>query len=200
MPPAAKFENIEAAIHLIRGQKIMLDADLARIYGVTTKRLNEAVKRNRARFPADFAFVLRRQELAHLRSQIATSNAQPIDIKPIVKEARSERGGLRYLPWAFTEHGAIMLASVLKSAIAVDASVRVVRAFVRLREMISANRELSAKLAELEKRLDGNDEAITNLFGAIRQLLAPPAATGKREIGFHVRETSPRYRLRRKRI
>lgn len=194
MPTAAKFDSIEAAIHLIRGQKIMLDADLARIYGVTTKQLNQAVKRNRHRFPTDFAFVLRRQELTDLRSQTVTSNNE----NP--RSRTTERGGLRYLPWAFTEHGAIMLASVLKSSIAVDASVRVVRAFVCLREMISANRELSAKLAELEKRLDGNDEAIANLFGAIRQLLAPPWAGGKREIGFHVRETSPRYRVRRKRI
>ncbi len=178
-----KIANLEAAIHLIRGQRVMLDADLAMIYGVTTKRLNEQLKRNRLRFPPDFAFQLTAEELTNLRSQIATS---------------SFHGGRRYRPWVFTEHGAIMLASVLNSQIAVRASVRVVRAFVRLREMVAANAQLAVKLEELERRLDSHDEAIANLFAALRQLLEPPEAPKRREIGFHVREKAARYRVQRR--
>ncbi|HKP03931.1 MAG TPA: ORF6N domain-containing protein [Chthoniobacterales bacterium] len=167
---------VENAIHLVRGQRVMLDSDLAAFYGVTTKRLNEQLKRNRQRFPKDFAFQLTTEELVSLRSQFATS----------------KQGGRRYRPWVFTEHGAIMLASVLNSDIAVEASVRVVRAFVRLREMISANTELAAKFSQLERRLDSHDEAIAQLFAAIRQLLAP-SQKQRREIGFHVRERRARY-------
>src|ERR1043166_2890162 len=144
-------------IHLLRGQRGMLDFDLARVYGVTTRRLKEQFKRNRERFPGDFAFALTRQELANLRSQIATS---------------SLHGGHRYLPVAFTEHGTIMLASVLNSPVAIEASVRVVRAFVYMREQFAANRQLSQKFAELEKRLDSHDESIATLFEAIRQTSA----------------------------
>jgi hypothetical protein len=178
-----KIANLQGAIHLIRGQRVMLDFDLAMIYGVTTKRLNEQLKRNRLRFPADFAFQLTVQEFRTLKSQIATS---------------SSHGGKRKLPWVFTEHGALMLASVLNSAIAVQASVRVVRAFVRLREMVAANAPLAAKLEELERRFDSHDEAIANLFATLKQLLEPPEAPKRREIGFHVRETAARYRVRRR--
>jgi hypothetical protein len=171
----------EPAIHLVRGQRVMIDSDLAAIYQVSTKRLNEQLRRNRRRFPADFAFQLKAEELTNLRSQFATSK---------------KRGGRRYLPWVFTEHGAIMLASVLHSDVAVQASVRVVRAFVRLREMVSGNAALAVKLAELERRFDSHDEAIANLFEAIRQLLTPPEKP-KREIGFHVREDGTRYRVRK---
>jgi hypothetical protein len=158
----------------------MLDSDLARIYGVQTMRLNEQVRRNADRFPSDFAFQLDRKELASLISQIVIS---------------SSYGGRRTLPWVFTEHGAIMLASVLNSPVAVDASVRVVRAFVYLREQLLANRELSRKFAELEKRLDANDESIAALFEAIRRLLEPPTEAEKKEIGFHIREQAPPYRV-----
>ena len=175
-PPA----KLESAIYLIRGQRVMLDSDLAKIYGVSTMRLNEQLRRNNKRFPLDFAFQLTREEFTNLISQIAISRSH---------------GGRRKLPWAFTEHGAIMLASVLNSAVAIDASVRVVRAFVRLREIISANAELAAKFAHLERRLDSHDEAIAQLFAAIRQLLAPAPAK-KREIGFHVRERQVRYRAK----
>lgn len=178
-----KIANLQSAIHLIRGHRVMLDSDLAMIYGVTTKRLNEQLKRNRLRFPADFAFQLTVQEFRTLKSQIATS---------------SSHGGKRKLPWVFTEHGALMLASVLNSAIAVQASVRVVRAFVRLREMVAANAPLAAKLEELERRFDSHDEAIANLFATLKQLLEPPEAPKRREIGFHVRETAARYRVRRR--
>jgi hypothetical protein len=177
-----KIANVEGAIHLIRGQRVMLDSDLAAIYGVTTKRLNEQLRRNCLRFPSDFAFQLTAEELTNLKSQIATS---------------SFHGGRRYRPWVFTEHGALMLASVLNSEIAVQASVRVVRAFVRLREMVAANAQLAVKLDELERRFDSHDDAIANLFATLKQLLEPPEAPKRREIGFHVREEAARYRVRK---
>ncbi len=183
MTSRRKIAQLESVIYLIRGQRVMFDSDLAAIYGVTTKRLNEQVRRNISRFPEDFAFQLTAEELTNLRSQIATS---------------SFHGGRRYRPWVFTEHGAIMLASVLNSDIAVQASVRVVRAFVRLREMVAANAQLAAKLEELERRLDSHDEAIVDLFAALKQLLEPPEPPKRREIGFHVREKTARYRVRRR--
>jgi hypothetical protein len=186
-----KIANLQGAIHLIRGHRVMLDSDLAMIYGVTTKRLNEQLKRNRARFPADFAFQLTVQEFRNLKSQVATSSLRSQFV------TSSSHGGKRKLPWVFTEHGALMLASVLNSAIAVQASVRVVRAFVRLREMVAANAQLAAKLKELERRFDSHDEAIANLFAALKQLLEPTDAPKRREIGFHVREEGVRYRVRK---
>jgi len=125
-----------------------------------------------------------------LKSQIATSNLR------LQTATSKKRGGRRYLPWVFTEHGAIMLASVLNSDVAEQASVRVVRAFVRLREMVAGNATLAVKLAELERRLDSHDESIANLFQFIRQLLTPPTKPN-REIGFHVREDGARYRIRK---
>src|SRR6058998_1584989 len=136
-------------IHIIRGSRVMLDSDLAVLYGVTTKRLKEQLKRNRDRFPDDFAFELNRQEFARLKRTLAN-----------VKLA----GGRRYLPWAFTEHGVVMLASILNTPVAVEASIRVVRAFVHLREMLASNKELAVKLAELERRLGAHDQAIKTLF------------------------------------
>src|SRR5437867_10424178 len=145
MPSTRKMANVETAIYLIRGQRVMLDSDLAAIYGTSTMRLNEQFKRNRKRFPDDFAFVLTREEFTNLISQNAISRSH---------------GGRRTLPVTFTEHGAIMLASVLNSDVAVQASVRVVRAFVKLREMVAANAQLAAKLEELERRLDSHYETI----------------------------------------
>jgi ORF6N domain len=178
-----KIDNVERAIHLIRGQRVMLDSDLAAIYGTSTMRLNEQFRRNRKRFPGDFAFVLTREEFTNLISQNAIS---------------SSHGGRRTLPIAFTEHGAIMLASVLSSDIAIQASVRVVRAFVRLREMVAANAQLAAKLEELEDRLDSHNEAIADLFAALKRLLEHPELPKRREIGFHVRERTARYRAHSK--
>ncbi len=163
-------ERIDRVILRIRGQNVMLDSELASLYGVTTKRLNEQVRRNRERFPVDFMFQLTAAEAEVLRSQIATS-------KP-------GRGGRRHIPYAFTEHGAVMLASVLKSPRAVEASIFVARAFVRLREWAATNKELAAKLADLERRVGGHDESIRSLVAAIRQLMAPPPAK-KTKIGFH---------------
>jgi len=146
----------------------MLDADLAELYGVTTKRLNEQVKRNASRFPGDFMFQLTPDETRILRSQFATS--------------RSGWGGRRALPYAFTEHGAVMLASVLNSPTAVDASVQVVRAFVRLREILATHKDLARKLEDLEKKYDARFRVV---FDAIRKLMAPPERP-RRQIGFRV--------------
>lgn len=178
--PAVMIENL---ILTIRGQRVMLDSDLARIYRVTTGRLNQALKRNSKRFPADFAFQLTRQELAALISQSVIS--------------KTGRGGRQTPPWVFTEHGAIMLASVLNSPVAVEASVRVVRAFVYLREQLASNKKIAQKFAELENRLNSQDESIATLFEAIRQLLEP-AEPGqpRREIGFHVKEQAYSYRVK----
>jgi hypothetical protein len=173
--------RIEDLIFLVRGLRVMLDSDLAQIYGVSAKRLNEQVRRNLDRFPADFAFQLVENEWEALRSQIATSKG---------------RGGRRYIPWVFTEHGAIMLASILNSERAVDMSVSVVRAFVLMREQLAAHKELAQKLSELESRVSGHDESIQNLFEAIRQLVEPPLPENRKQIGF-MRETAPPYRIRR---
>jgi hypothetical protein len=161
-------ENMAHLILTIRGMRVMLDADLAAIYGVGLKRLNEQVRRNRRRFPTDFAFQLRRNELAALRSQIVMSGSH---------------GGKRKLPWAFSEHGAIMLASVLNSPVAITASVAVVRAFVRLREMAISHKEFAKKLDELEARVEGHDKSLQHVFTALRQIMAPPT----RVIGFQLK-------------
>ena len=176
--------RIESLIYTIRGLRVMLDSDLAKIYGVSTMRLNEQFKRNSSRFPSDFSFQLTQQEFADLISQIAIS--------------KKGRGGRRKLPWVFTEHGALMLASVLNSPIAVEASVRVVRAFVLMRGQLTANKELAQKLVELESRVSGHDEAIQNLFEAIRQLVEPPLPENRKQIGF-MRETAPPYRVKTRR-
>lgn len=181
-PPLVRLDNVESTIYLIRRQRVMLDSALAQVYEVSTKQLNQQLKRNRSRFPRDFAFQLTAKEFTSLRSQIVTSNT---------------RGGRRYLPWAFTEHGALMLASVLNSEIAIQASVRVVRAFVRLREMVAVNVQLASKLEDLERRLDSHDEAIVDLFAALKRLLEPTPKT-KREIGFHVGERGTRYRTKKR--
>ena len=159
-------ERIEKSIFLIRGHKIMLDADLAELYGVTTKRLNEQVRRNISRFLIDFMFQLDEQETSALRSQIATS--------------KEGRGGRRYLPYVFTEQGVAMLSSILHSERAVQVNIAIMRVFVRLREMMATHKELAFKLIELEERLEGHDEQIQNIFEAIRQLMTPPEPPRKR--------------------
>ena len=162
-------ERIERAIIVVRGEKVMLDSELAEIYGVETRILNQAVRRNINRFPVDFMFQLTVAEEESLRSQIVISN--------------EGRGGRRYLPYAFTEHGALMLANVLNSERAAQTSVQVVRAFVKLRQMLASNAELARKLAAMEKKYDAQFKVV---FDAIRQLMSPPAKP-KREIGFHVK-------------
>lgn len=161
---------VESRIFVLRQQKVILDRDLAELYGVPVKRLNEQVKRNRERFPDDFMFQLTKAEEANLQGQTS---------------AKPGRGGRRYAPYAFTEHGAIMAATVLNSERAVEMSVFVVRAFVRLREMLSTNQQLAGKIDELEQRLDTHDASIQELIEAIRELMAPEPATGRR-IGFEL--------------
>jgi len=168
-PQSALVIPVESRILVLRQQKVILDSDLAELYGVPVKRLNEQVKRNKERFPADFMFRLSEDEQNNLK-------AQP---------SRQGRGGRRYAPYAFTEHGAIMAATVLNSERAVEMSVFVVRAFVRLREVLSTNQQLAGKIDELEQRLDTHDASIQELIEAIRELMAPDPASGRR-IGFEL--------------
>lgn len=163
-------EAIASRILLLRGHKVLLDAELAELYGVETKVLVQAVKRNLERFPADFMFQLSNQEFNVLRSQSVTSS--------------STHGGRRTAPYAFTEQGVAMLSSVLSSPQAIAVNIEVMRAFVRLREVLAGNKELAAKLGELERKLKGHDQAIAGILDAIRQLVAPPPAPRKRPIGF----------------
>ena len=172
----------DEVIRAIRGQRVILDSDLAAIYGVATKDLNKAISRNIARFPADFVFRLVLEEVIDLRFQIGTS-------KP-------GRGGRRYLPYAFTEHGAIMAATVLNSPKAVEMSVFVVRAFVKMREQLLATATLAKRLAEVEKNLMFHDVALQELFEQIRPLLLPPPDPPRNPIGFIVNERSGTYRTR----
>ena len=156
-------ERITQAIVVLRERKVLLDADLAELYGVTTKHFNQQVRRNLARFPADFMFRLTDEEATVLRSQFVTSN-----------DPQGGRGGRRYLPYAFTEHGAIMAATILNSARAVEISVYVVRAFVKLREVIASNNELAKKFELLERKLATHDQAIAGVLRQIRQLMGLP--------------------------
>jgi hypothetical protein len=170
-PCAKPVFAVESRIFIFRKQRVMLDIDLAELYGVPVKRLNQQVARNRERFPSDFMFQLNSKEYKTLRLQIATSN--------------KARGGRRYAPHAFTEHGAIMAATVLNSDRAVVMSVFVVRAFVRLREMLTANRKLACKIYELEDRVDTHDTVIRDIFRSIKNLMAPKKMPRKR-IGFQI--------------
>ena len=168
-------ERIERSILLIRGYKVMLDSDLAGLYGVTTKRLNEQVRRNLSRFPEDFLFQLTESETHLLRSQFATS--------------KKGRGGRRYPPYAFTEQGVAMLSSVLNSERAIKVNIEIMRAFVRLRQILASNKELAKRLDELEKKYDAQFRVV---FEAIRELMKPPE-TKKRPIGFLVEEPHVPY-------
>ena len=168
-------ERIEQAIFLIRGQKVLLDAELAQLYGVETKILNKAVKRNLDRFPEDFMFQLMAEEAENLRFQIGTSKKQ--------------RGGRRYLPYAFTEQGVVMLSGVLNSPRAVKVNVEIMRAFVRLRQLMATHTDLARKLTALEQKYDKQFKVV---FDAIRALMAPPAKPRKK-IGFIVKEKKAVY-------
>jgi hypothetical protein len=177
----------ESRILFLRHHRVILDADLAQLYGVTVKRLNEQVGRNQERFPSDFTFQLTAKEHESLRSQFATS--------------KKTRGGRRYTPYAFTEHGAIMAATVLNSGRAVQMSVFVVRAFVRLRDMLATNRRLAGKIDELENRLDTNDSLILDIIAAMKELMIPKRTRGVR-IGFQLppgsaKAQNPALKLRR---
>jgi len=181
---------IGSVIHTVRGEKVILDVDLARIYGVTTKRLNEQVKRNVRRFPADFAFRLSTAELEHITGQIAKSESTG-NRSQIATGSQKHRDP-RFLPYAFTEHGALMAANVLNSPQAVEMSVHVIRAFVQMRSMLAAHKELTRQLSELEGKVGKHDEQIQVIIAAIRQLMAP-ADPKKRKIGFLVEEKAAAY-------
>jgi ORF6N domain len=163
--------KIEKSIFLVRGHRVVLDVHIAGLYGVTTKALVQAVKRNFDRFPPDFIFKLINHEVAALRSQIVTSKT-------------TGRGGRRYAPYAFTEQGVAMLSSVLKSPRAIAINIEIMRTFVRIREAISADRELAITFAELERKVATHDQAITDIFDAIRRLMESPPAVPARKIGF----------------
>jgi hypothetical protein len=166
---ALAFSVPEARIYEIRGRRVILDSDLAALYGVELRALNQQVKRNRSRFPEDFVLQLTPEEVQHLKSQNVISS--------------SGHGGRRTLPYVFTEHGALMAASVLNSDRAVEMSIFVVRAFVRMREALSSNRQVLSKLTELERRVESHDSELQELIEAIRQLMEPLPPTG-RKIGF----------------
>jgi hypothetical protein len=197
---------IRRRILLLRGKRVLIDADLARFYGVQTRDLNKAVARNRARFPEDFAFRLTMQEMRDLMFQSGTSNAgsgeasaalmfqsgtSNQDGSPVAEksapgaQSAGKRGGTRKPATVFTEQGVAMLASVLRSERAVAMSIAIVRAFVQVREMLTQNQQLTGKLAELERKIESHDGSIANLFEAIRQLLVTPDPEHERKIGFH---------------
>ncbi|MBI3332477.1 MAG: ORF6N domain-containing protein [Candidatus Omnitrophica bacterium] len=164
-------DRIGRQIYLIRGHKVMLDSDLAELYGIPTFRLNEQVRRNTKRFPPDFMFQLTARESKSLRSQFAISK-------------KRGRGGRRYAPLVFTEQGVAMLSSVLNSERAIQVNIVIMRVFVKLKQVFATHRPLARKLAELEHRLEGHDQEIRSLFEAIRELMKPPE-TPRRRIGFH---------------
>jgi hypothetical protein len=168
--------RVETKIQVIRGHRVILDSDLAELYGVPVKRLNEQVKRNAQRFPSDFVFQLKVREL---RSQFATSNSAHD------RKLNKPRGGRRYLPFAFTEHGAIMAATVLNSRRAVEMSIFVVRAFVRMRAALASSQKIIAKLRDIEKRVGDHDSDIREIMDAIREMMRPQPPSGRR-IGFEL--------------
>jgi hypothetical protein len=190
--------KIERRIYSIRGVRVILDADLAVLYGVSTKRLNEQFRRNRKRFPDDFAFQLTAEEASSLRSQFATASLAPSSIRsqiatssgksPILRSqiaTSSSHGGRRYRPWAFTEHGALQAANILNSANAVHMSVFVIRAFVKMREQLATNAAILKRLAEIDKELLVHDSALRDIYQKLLPLLSPPPDPPPRKIGFH---------------
>ena len=183
-------ESIERAILLIRGEKVMLDADLAALYGVATRVLIQAVKRNAERFPPDFMFQLTKEEVDLLRSQFVTLNSDSrlnqgeseiLRSQFVISKIGDPRGGRRYLPYAFTEQGVAMLSSVLHSPRAIAVNIEIMRTFIRLRQMLASHADLARKLESLEKKYDAQFKVV---FDAIRQLMAP-SASKRRRIGFH---------------
>jgi len=187
--PRKRIENelLDPLIFVVCGQRVMLDADLARLYGVATMRFNEAFKRNRRRFPSDFAFQLTAEENSNLKSQTAISSSQSVDsVGEISRQLpASAHGGRRHLPWVFTEHGALMAANILRSERAAQMSVYVIRAFVRLRQEVVANAAILKRFAEIDNTLIRHDTALREIHRKLLPLLQPPPDPPKRRIGFH---------------
>jgi hypothetical protein len=191
---------LETLILTIRKEKVILDADLAEIYGVPTKALNQAVKRNSDRFPSDFVFQLSEEALDSLRSQFVTANAQSSDFQ-YDGALRSQfvtlkRGGRRTAPYAFTEHGALMAANVLNSPEAVKMSVYVIRAFIKQRQLILSQEEILKRLAQIDKKLLQHDNVLKVIWRELQPLLNPPPDPPKPEVGFHVKEQPSPYRAK----
>ena len=180
MALALKPENIVQLVFFVRGEKVMFDADLAKLYGVSTKALNQAFRRNKQRFPSDFAFQLSSAEYDNLKSQIVTSPAEATDLRSQIVTS-SLHGGRRRPPYAFTEQGVAMLSSVLRSARAVEVNIAIMRTFVQLRRLMDTNRDLARKIEALEEKYD---EQFATVFEAIKQLITPPEPSPRR-IGFH---------------
>ena len=170
-------QDIINCIHIIHGQKVMLDRDLAKMYGVTTKRLNEAVKRNITRFPPDFMFQLTEEEFQILRSQIATSSSE---------DKKTGWGGQRYMPFAFTEQGVAMLSSVLNSEIAIQVNIQIIRVYTRMRQFFLDNEELKKKIEAIEKNLVKKDEEIQTIFKILKELLVQETPPAREPIGFKI--------------
>jgi hypothetical protein len=195
------FDQIAHRIRQLRGEKVLHDYDLAALYGVAVKVLNQAVKRNQERFPSDFMFQLTNEEAAFLRSfstsirnrQVAQRQETATNWSQFVTSSSKHRAA-KYRRYACTEEGVAMLSSVLNSDRAVKVNIAIMRAFLRLRQALDTNRELAKKFSELERRVGKHDGEIAAILEAIRQLMAPPEKL-RREIGFHVRETPPRYRV-----
>jgi hypothetical protein len=167
-------------VFFVRGEKVMFDADLAKLYGVSTKALNQAFRRNKQRFPSDFAFQLSSAEYDNLKSQIVTSSAEATNLRSQIVTS-SLHGGRRRPPYAFTEEGVAMLSSVLRSARAVEVNIAIMRTFVQLRRLMDTNRDLGRKIEALEEKYD---EQFATVFEAIKQLITPPEPS-QRRIGFH---------------
>jgi len=222
MSDTTKLYEVKSVIRIIRNQRVILDSDLAKLYGVTTKALNQAIKRNADKFPADFMFQLgwsearaedtknreenyypvANQEVTCLRSQIVTLNNQPVKNQVVTAFAPENKGKnkqgqhVKHLPYAFTEHGATMAAMVLNSQKATAMSVFIVRTFVRMREQLMANAANAKRLAEIEKTLLTHDSAIVDLYEQLQPLLLPPPAPAPKRIGFGVKEKRTRYSVR----
>lgn len=189
-PRANSSDSIGLRIQVIRGHKVILDTDLAALYGVTTFRFNEAVKRNASRFPEDFCFQLTREEAVQNARKSAESNTEASDKKEDIvnssqfaMSSRRHRGAA-YLPWAFTEHGALMAANILRSSRAAEMSVFVIRAFIRMREELAANASILQRLAEIERTLLVHDSALRDLYQKLRPLLTPAPEPERPKIGF----------------
>jgi hypothetical protein len=189
--------EIDSLIKTVRGKKVILDSDLASLYGVATKRLNEQYRRNLARFPEDFAFHLSEPEWMALRSQVATLKTEA-NLKSQFATSSFSHGGRRKLPIAFSEHGDLMAANILNSPQAITMSVYVIRAFVKMREDLAADAAILKRLAEIDRTLLVHDVALREILEKLRPLLAPPPKPPKPEIGFHVKEDSVPYRVKRR--